>query len=196
FVPQPLLIAVLNPADDGEVHARVGAAGAELERRAVGFEIGHLADLLQIDVVTDQRRSAVLADGDDRRRGTKDDLRSARGTIRLEAHASLGSARSTRGFDRAGERRCPGPAWRRARRRPSPTPRPAPRCRSPPPPLFRPAGLVQVSFLSSSTFLASNSSLVRIPLVISSWSFSIAEVTSDAVSAAGLAPCVAEAMPA
>ena len=33
-------------------------------------------------------------------------------------------------------------------------------------------------------------------MVISSWSFSIAEVTPDAVSAAGLAPCVAEAMPA
>src|ERR1035438_1450807 len=77
LVPGACGIAVLEPADEGEIRALVLAGGAELQGGMVVEYLGALADLAQRVAGAHDRRMAEAADGERRRRRAELDRRAA-----------------------------------------------------------------------------------------------------------------------
>src|SRR5262245_44875424 len=93
FVPGAELVLVDDPSDDAEGFLVEHAFGADLDRRAVGRQIGDLADLLQVEITADEDRLAVLADCLHAARPAESDGRAALGTAGgPPAHACIPAA--------------------------------------------------------------------------------------------------------
>ena len=66
FVPQALAVAQLNPAGYGEPSFTVDPFGSQPDRRRVGQQLRHDAEVFQVQIMADQRTFAVGADRQNR----------------------------------------------------------------------------------------------------------------------------------
>src|SRR6476646_9317221 len=82
LVPAALVVLVQNTSNDDERFVAINAFRVELNRRTVRREIGHLADLFEIDVGAHQYAFAVRTNRLNTAGPFENNLRAAVGTVR------------------------------------------------------------------------------------------------------------------
>ena len=81
LIPQTLAVAQLDAPDHGKAALAVNARGAKLDRRRIRQQLGHPADVFQIQIVADQGAPAIGAHGQDRRGGLEIDCSATGGAV-------------------------------------------------------------------------------------------------------------------
>ena len=86
LVPEPVLVSELDAADHGEMHRLKPTLNAQLKRRPVHLQFRHAAEILDVHILAEDRRTAVRADGQYRDWRLEVARRAAVGTREAAAH--------------------------------------------------------------------------------------------------------------